>query len=254
MAHTVGEVSKYLEELLEIGKYSSFDASLNGLQVGDAARPVSRIAYAVDACQEAARRAHEAGADLLVVHHGLFWGDPVPLVGPRYRMLSLLVESSLSLFAAHLPLDAHPEVGNNARLAALLGLSETRPFGWYRGVPLGVWGTLEHPVSVHDLLGRFPGVNEAVTLLPFGPEEIRTVGVVSGSASSVVEEAVSLGLDAFITGEVHHSAYYPAQEGGVTVAGIGHYRSETVGPLALKERVERDLGIEGFFIDLPTGL
>ena len=127
---------------------------------------------------------HRARANLYSGHRGLFWWAPVPLVEPRHRMLSLLVESSLSLFAAHLPLDAHPEVGNNARLAALLGLSETRPFGWYRGVPLGVWGTLDHPVSVQELLGRFPGVNEAVTLLPFGPEEIRTVGVVSGSASS----------------------------------------------------------------------
>ncbi|MCS7282607.1 MAG: Nif3-like dinuclear metal center hexameric protein [Anaerolineae bacterium] len=247
------ELVAYLNEYLRVREID--DASQNGLQVeGDP--EVHRVAFAVDASREAFERAVTTRAQFLIVHHGLFWNQPVRLVGPFYQRVRTLILGGCSLYAAHLPLDAHPEVGNNAELARLLGLQDTRPFGKYHGVPIGVAGVLDPPLPLPNLIGRLiQALNvPPIRVLAHGAPNAHRVGIVSGDAVSLLEQAAEEGLDTFITGETRHSAFHTVAELEMNVFFAGHYATESVGLKALARHLEQKFGLETVFLDIPTGM
>ncbi len=208
------DLDEYFRELLDISSYARIDASLNGLQVGDPAATVDKAAFAVDACQETFRRARQSGADLLFVHHGLFWGKPAALTGPLYERIKLLMEGPLALYAAHLPLDLHADLGNNAAMVRRMGLEEVEPFGVYNGVKIGFKGILPHPLTLDESLERLGLTRETcLSLLPFGKDRISRVAVVSGGAATEVYQAMDEEVDLYITGEVSHQIYHHCLEG-----------------------------------------
>ena len=229
------------------------EAAVNGLQVeGD--DEVERVAIAVDACQHTIDAAVDAGATMLIVHHGLFWGREQPLTGPHGRRVRSLVKGGLNLYASHLPLDANEAHGNNSELGRLLGLEEMVPFGSYRGTPIG-WGGRAAPRTLDEigaLLERKLGFTPK--LFAFGPEKVERIAMVSGGGSSSIGEAISEGYDLLITGEAPHYAFFDAEEGGVNLALAGHYASETLGVKALGRAIEAKFGLPVTFIDHPTGL
>lgn len=241
----------YLDAYLDVAGWS--DKSLNGLQVEGADR-VSRVALATDTALATIAMAAEAGAQMMVAHHGLFWGRIEPVTGPMRARLAALLEAGLSLYVSHLPLDAHPEVGNNAVLARLLELEDLEPFGRWGDRAIGVLGRLPQTVDRSGLAARLEallGVRPDV--LPFGGDAIRRVAVVSGAAADLIPEAEAVGADAFITGETSHTAFHQARERGVNVVFAGHYATETLGVRALGDHMAEKFGLEMVFLDAPTG-
>jgi dinuclear metal center YbgI/SA1388 family protein len=246
------ELTDYLDGYLEIEAVPDSGNALNGLQV-EGERAVSRVAVAVDATEASIHAALEAGAELLLVHHGLFWDGNQPVTGRRYRRLRALMEGELALYSAHLPLDVHPEVGNNAILAGRLGVDLEGTFGEYKGIQVGVHGTLELRrealcARLDDLLGV------RVKMIGGGPERVRRVGVLTGGGGSYVRAALDAGLDALVTGEGSHHTYFDAMEGGLNLYYGGHYATETWGVKALGAHLAERFGLEWEFLDLPTGL
>jgi dinuclear metal center YbgI/SA1388 family protein len=250
----VSDFDRRIREWLHLEDFAAADDSTNGLQVANCSGELKRVAFAVDACLESFRRAGEWRADLLFVHHGLLWGRPLPVTGNHYRRLKALLAADCALYAVHLPLDAHPELGNNAGIAALLGLEEIEGFGLYRGLKIGLKGRLREPQSYTDLQRTLSGGrSQGLSGLPFGPESIRTVGIVSGSAASTAAQAAEEGLDLFVTGESAHSIYHSALEAGLNVIFGGHYLTEVWGVKQVCKKVEQEMGLETVFLDLPTG-
>lgn len=243
---------EYLDGYLRVADTPDDPLALNGLQV-ESAGEATRLAVAVDACQFVFDAAAAERADVLIVHHGLFWGGLSPLSGRHYRRVKTLLDHGIALYGAHLPLDRHPDVGNNAGLARLLGMSVAGWWGEYRGSQIGVRGELDCPreelaARVAATLGGQPRV------IPGGPARCRKVGIVTGAGGSMIEEAAREGLDTFITGEGKHHSYFDAEELGVNVLYAGHYATETVGVKALGEHLHRKFGLAWTFIDHPTGL
>ena len=252
MALELMDLVEYLDDYLAIDDVPDYPNALNGLQV-EAAGPVGRVAVAVDATAASIGAAVDAGADLLIVHHGLFWSGNRPVTGRRYRRLSALLEAGMALYAAHLPLDVHGEVGNNVVLARELGLTVEGWFGEHEGTALGVWGTL--PLQRDTLAARLEEVlGASVKLVPGGPETVERVGVLTGGGGSFVPAALAAGLDALVTGEGSHHTYFDAEEGGLNLYYGGHYATETWGVKALGAHLEDRFGLDWAFLDLPTGL
>ena len=251
----IGDFDRFVRDVLEIDRIDPSDVALNGLQVGRRGRELKKIAFAVDACMESFRRAVDVEADLLFVHHGLFWGKPYRLVGTLYERVRFLIENDLALYAVHLPLDMHPLYGNNAGIAGRLGLKEVEPFGEYHGIKIGLKGNLSQPRVIDELVQLVSSDNsKPLGILPFGPERIKRVGIVSGGASEMVRQAVSEGLDLYITGDASHTVYHEALESCINVIFAGHYATETWGVRLFKGKVESELGVETCFIDIPTSL
>jgi dinuclear metal center YbgI/SA1388 family protein len=247
------ELARYLDEFLRVAAIRDAREALNGLQVESRRSQVSRIAAAVDVNAATIAMAARAEADLLIVHHGLFWGGLRPLTGPSHRRIRALVEHDLALYAAHLPLDCHPEVGNNPVLARQLGVALGGEFGSYEGQAIGVWGELS--LARDELRTRLNALLGAHTrVLAFGAERSMRVGIVTGAGGSAIVEAAAAGLDTLITGEAPHWAYFDAEEFGVNVFLAGHYATETVGVQALAAHLESRFGIPWVFLDHPTGL
>ncbi len=246
------ELVRWLDAYLKIDEIP--DASLNGLQV-EGKPEVGKIGAAVDASLKTFEDAAGQGVDFLIVHHGLFWGQVEPVTGPLKRRLSRLFEAGINLYAAHLPLDVHPEVGNNAVLAQALNLTDLSPFGRYHGVPIGLKGSFPTAQRLHDvadLLGRLTGMQALVH--QGGSDLIKTAAVVTGSGSSFIKDAAREGLDLLITGEPKHAAFHEPFEWGVNVIYAGHYDTETFGVKALAEKLEAEFGLPWVFLDHPTGL
>lgn len=248
----LSELSAYLDEYLRIAEVPDDPKALNGLQVENDGE-VGRLLAAVDACQATIDAAVEREAELLLVHHGLFWGGPEPLTGRHGRRLRTLIRNGVAVYAAHIPLDVHPQVGNNAVLARQLGIEDPEPFGDYHGIQLGVAGRLELGVDdlaarVRELLGVAPHVVAA------GPERTRRVGVITGGGGSMIREARDAGIDTYVTGEGAHHTFFDAEEWGLNVFYAGHYATETVGVRALAAHLEQEFGIPWEFCDHPTGL
>ncbi len=244
---TIQEFSKKLDTLLTPELFSN-DNSMNGLQVDGGAEEVKKVAFGVDASVALFEQAHKVGANMVVVHHGLFWGKPLAVVGSHRDRLSALLDNNISLYASHLPLDAHREVGNNGVMADMLGLQDLEPLsvGWI--------GNLAKPKSIEDI-GAILGIDlKDNIVLPFGSREIQRVGIVSGGGGFALPEAVEKGADAFITGEVLHQLYHYAAEDRITVLGGGHYHTETFGVRSLAKYCKDVWGIETCFLDLPTNL
>ena len=249
------EFDVLIRKILALDECSGSDVALNGLQVANGSATVEKVAFAVDACLESIRRAAEWKADLLFVHHGLFWGKPLAVIGGHYQRLRALIEADLALYAVHLPLDMHPELGNNSGLARRIGLQQLEPFGKYKGMKIGFKGRLAGQMSLEQVVrlccgGKEPGIN----VLPFGPENISTVGIVSGGAADEAYQAIDERLDLFITGDADHTIYHHCLEGRVNVIFGGHYLTETSGVTFLAEKLEKETDLETVFFDIPTGL
>lgn len=242
----------HLDEYLATGAVPDYENALNGLQV-EGRSPVRRVAMAVDATESSIRAAVAEGADCLIVHHGLFWDGNRPVTGRRYRRLRLLLDAGLSVYASHLPLDVHEEVGNNVVLARELGVEPRDRFGEYRGLELGVWGAVDE--GREAFVSRVERVlGSPVQVIPGGPDRLERVGVLTGGGGGFVEAARAAGLDALVTGEGSHHTYFDAMEGGVTLIYGGHYATETWGVRALGAHLETRFGVSWTFLDLPTGL
>jgi len=242
----------YLDGYLRVAEVPDAPNAVNGLQVANAGT-VSRVAAAVDLCEATVRLAAEQGADLLLVHHGLFWGGLQPLTGRTQRRVAGLITRDIALYSAHLPLDLHPEVGNNAVLARQLGVSLRGEFGEEYGVPIGRWGDVD--MSREAFEGRLAGLTgSAPRRMAFGPERVRRVGVVTGAAGSMIAQAAAADLDTFVTGEGPHHTFFDAEELKLNVFYAGHYATETVGVKALAEHLHARLGLAWTFLDHPTGL
>ncbi len=245
-------LASYLDGYLRVADVPDAPYAVNGLQVANAGT-VSRVAAAVDLCEATVRMAAEQGADLLLVHHGLFWRGLQPLTGRAHRRVAGLIAQNIALYSAHLPLDLHPEVGNNAVLARQLGISLRGEFGEEYGVRIGVWGEVE--VTRHALERQLAALTGSPPrLLAFGPERVRRVGVVTGAAGSMIPQAAAAGLDTFVTGEGPHHTYFDAEELKVNVYYAGHYATETVGVKALAEHLHERFHLPWTFLDHPTGL
>lgn len=234
------------------------DHSNNGLQVTGAAR-VRRAAFAVDASAALFQQAAAEGVEFLFVHHGLSWnGGWKRLTGAAGRRVAVLLKNDISLYASHLPLDAHPEVGNNAGLAKALGLTRQEPFFEYDGTPIGRLGVLPKPltpVALAAQVGRVLGTAGVRLLNGCGVRMVRRVGIVSGGAADAAEPAALAGCDALITGEVGHCHYHAVLESGVAVIAAGHYATETIGPRHILDAVATAFpNLDCRFYDLPTGL
>ncbi len=246
------ELVAYLDEYLRIPDIRDYGPQ--GLQV-EGRDEVRRIVGTVDAALPCVEAAVERGADLLLVHHGILWGDAKRLAGGYGRLVRRLVTSDLNLYAAHLALDAHPEVGNNAVLARRLGLAITDWWGDAKGTPVAVVAESEAPRSFDQLLADYEAVvGSAVLVQPHGPDEVRRVGICSGGGAGFVAEAARLGCDAYITGETSHAQYYAALTEDIHVIYGGHYATETVGVRALGEHLAARFGLAFEFVDLPTGV
>jgi dinuclear metal center YbgI/SA1388 family protein len=252
---TVGDLDTYFRSILDMEAYVTADSSLNGLQAGDRSKEVKRVAFAVDACMETFRRAAEGGADLLFAHHGIFWGKNEALTGGMWDRVSFLIEKGLALYACHLPLDAHPEHGNNAVLCRLLGLRDVKPFGIYRGKTIGFSGVLPEALGIDAIAAKIlPDGSRPAFILGSGKEKLSRVGVVSGDPGFQALDAITEGLDVLVTGEVSHVIYHYMEEARIAMVAAGHYATEIWGVKDMAERLSRDTGIPAFFIHLPTGL
>jgi dinuclear metal center YbgI/SA1388 family protein len=241
--------------LFEIDALAKIDDSLNGIQVGRSGGKIEFAAFAVDACAQSIGRAAAAGAQVLFVHHGLFWGRPARVEGALLERMRLLLEADMALYACHLPLDKHPEMGNNAVLARLLGLKEVRGFGEFHGVQIGFRGLLDPPLDLDEIVHRIlPDGSRPRTLIPGNKAEIASVALVSGGAAMEALQAIGEGIDLYVTGEPSHSIYHSVLEGGMGFLAAGHYATEVWGVKAVAERLARETGIKTLFIDLPTGL
>jgi len=252
---TLSEVDRWLGEFLSVDRFTGLDSSLNGLQVAGPGGALRRAAFAVDASLETFRRAAAWQAQLLVVHHGILWDRQSRITGSTWERVRFLQEKNLALYAAHLPLDAHPEVGNNAGISRALGLVDVAPFGLHRGTALGCRGRFPEPLSLEEIVAMLSArQGEPVRTLPFGPAQVRTVGIISGAAPWGAAQASADGLDLYVTGEPAHEVYHHCLEQHIHAIFCGHYHSESYGVQSLAERCARDTGIETTYLDVPTGL
>lgn len=247
----LSEVVSHLDALLGHADAQDYTGACNGLQVENRGE-VTRVAVAVDAHLDTLAAAAEAGADLLLVHHGLTWSPLAPVTGPAYRKLRLCFERNLAVYASHLPLDAHPELGNTAGLAKALGLSGGEPWFEEKGHHLGQFFTVD--LDRQELSNRLLNATGQSRLLPWGPETVRRLGLVTGGGGSEITRAAALGVDTFLTGEGPHWTDGLARDLGVNLLYGGHYATETFGVKALGAHLERAFGLPWAFLDLPSGL
>ncbi len=242
------KLATYVDGYLKVAEIKDYPNAVNGLQLENTG-VVTKIAAAVDACETTIQRAAESGANLLLVHHGLFWGGLAPLSGVAYRKVRLAMESDLAVYSAHLPLDAHPVLGNNTLLCDALNFeTERTPF-------LGHGWQVDEDVSrevLHHHLEQ--AVGGKVHLAPGGPIVCRRIGVVTGGAGGEIAKAAAEGVDTFITGEGPHWSYTAAEELGVNLFYAGHYATEIFGVKALAQHLAERFSVEWEFIDHPTGL
>jgi dinuclear metal center YbgI/SA1388 family protein len=254
----LAEIAAFLDDVLQIASVPDYPGALNGVQLANQGE-IDRIATAVDFSTAAINGAIDSGARLLLVHHGMFWGSPQPIVGHRYGRIRSLIEHDIAVYSAHLPLDVHPELGNNALLAAKLGLEPSGGFASFQGRSIGLSGRADVPTRllvdrVTDLSKEFGGTLVAT---PFDLGRVtRAWGVCTGAGadSSTLREAAERGLDTLIVGEGPHHTAVEARDLGIVVLYAGHYATETLGVRALGEAVAARFGVSSTFVDAPTGL
>jgi dinuclear metal center YbgI/SA1388 family protein len=248
----LNKIVSYCDDLLHTAEVQDCEGAANGLQVENRGG-VTRIAAAVDASLATVRLAVDAKANLLLVHHGLFWGPSHPWTGKRYELLKVLLDADLAVYSSHLPLDAHPKLGNNAQLSRALGFTKLKPFFFSHGRQIGFQA--EKRIRREDLakaLKRATGA--APRVIPGGPPVCRRIGVVTGGAGGDLKLAAAEGVDTFITGEGPHWTYALAEELGLNVIYGGHYATETFGVKALAAHLARRFKLSWVFVDHPTGL
>lgn len=264
LVNSLDSVVAYLNDILHPERFSNADRCINGLQLdaslnlikGREHTEVKTVAVAVDPGCSVIERAIDGGAQLLILHHGLLYGDLQPLVGPLGRRIARCFEARLSVYASHLPLDNHIEVGNAGIIAKRLSLLDVAPFLEYRGVTIGVSGFLPEEKSRDDLIEAVREMCGGDSLLPlnFGRSSVKKIAIASGAASIGIAEASRQGFDLYITGETSQAAYHDAKDLGMNVIFAGHYNTETFGVRKLGELLEARFGVRALFIDEPTGI
>ncbi|MDR0910075.1 MAG: Nif3-like dinuclear metal center hexameric protein [Spirochaetaceae bacterium] len=248
------ELDAFFRDYLAIDSFVQADTSLNGLQV-EVTREVQKIAFAVDASLETFKKAASIGANLLFVHHGLFWGKPLAIRGILRQRVQFLLDNDLGLYACHLPLDAHPVVGNNAGLAELLGIEKPEPFALYHGKMIGFKGRLAKPLTIEESCTKIAWQGRPpLGVYPFGKELNETAAVVSGGGPYEVAEAIAEGIDLYVTGEMSHGVWADIQEAGINMIAGGHHSTEVWGVQRLMEHCKKELKLDCTFIDVPSGL
>lgn len=252
------DIARFLDHILEPGLWSD-DPSNNGLQfAGD--REVSKAVFAVDASAEVFRKAAELDARFIFVHHGISWGNGIRRIdGILAERITLLAKNGISLYAAHLPLDANPRFGHNARLSDMLALTDRRMFGTYHGRQIGFQGILPAAKTVSELaeiLDKALPSSGPLRIVGDPGQTVGSVGVISGGGAwpDLFDEIALDHVDCLVTGEATHEVYHPAKETGTAILTLGHYRSETPGVFAVMDLVKSKFGIETVFLDIPTGL
>lgn len=246
------ELTDFLDKYLKVDEIE--DIALNGLQV-EGGGEVNKIATATDACSETIHKAASLKSDLLLTHHGIFWGTVFAIKGMHAERIKTLLTNGISLYSAHLPLDAHPEVGNNVELVKLLDFELAEPFGVYHGVSIGYIGRRKTPLDFDTLIKKLEdGLNARPAGYNFGPGQITTIGVISGNGTSMLEQVRGTDIDLFLTGEQDHTGYHLAKELNINLVFAGHYATETLGVRSLGNLIQEKFGIESVFIDVPTGL
>jgi dinuclear metal center YbgI/SA1388 family protein len=246
---TAQALAAALNDVLKVASFS--DVSNNGLQVNNRG-PIQHLITAVDASLETMQRAVDSGAQMLVVHHGLSWGNSLARIdGLNYKLISFAIEHNLALYAAHLPLDAHPTLGNNAGLAKAIGLEDLRPFLHYHGQTIGFAGRLPEPLSHQAFAERVKAAvaPQRMESFNFGKEMIETVGICSGGAPEGIDEAAREGLDCYLCGEANLVAYNLAKGWGMNAVFAGHYATERFGVRALGQWIQTQFGISCRFLD-----
>jgi dinuclear metal center YbgI/SA1388 family protein len=255
---TITEIASHLDELLHTAEIPDYSNALNGIQVETDAE-ITRVAAAVDARERTIASAIEVGANLLIVHHGMFWGGLQPLRGPNLRRVRSIITSKLALYSSHLPLDAHPDLGNNVLLARELGLTPSSGFARYKTIDIGVAGESDIPtaqlIERADAIARQHGGSARYTTND-GSRITRRWAICTGAGASrdTLDEAAARGSDTLIVGEGPHWTAVDAEELGITVIYAGHYATETLGVRALAEYVSHRYGIPWTFIEAPTTL
>jgi dinuclear metal center YbgI/SA1388 family protein len=228
------------------------DASQNGLQV-EGKTEVKKVVFGVSASLKLFRRAAAAGADMVIVHHGLFWDRSCPVKGPFREKLETLLTNGITLAAWHLPLDKHPVSGNNAQLLKMLGAGGQRPFGAYDGLAIGVKGSFSRPKPVSEIAGILKKeLSAQINTHSFGPAKVRTLGIISGGAARMLEQAAEAGLDLFITGETSEYVQEYAREHKINFISAGHYNTEKPGVWALEKLLRAKFKVKTEFIDIPN--
>jgi dinuclear metal center YbgI/SA1388 family protein len=241
----------YLDQYLDASQ--GRDYGPNGLQV-EGREEIHKIVTGVSSCHELFVRAREAGADAVLVHHGLFWdGMPRTLTGFQFRRVAELIRGEMSLLAYHLPLDRHAELGNNALACRAFGLTGIEPFGLHEGQTVGFKGRFPEPIPATELTGRCRRIygQEPLAFLS-GPDPVKSLGIISGGAQRELYQAIDEGLDAYITGEVSEWVMNVCREAGIHYLAAGHYATERLGIRALGEHLAEKFGIEAEFFDVPN--
>ena len=251
------ELVNLLDSVLNTEYYSASDISSNGVQVDNNKSEIHKICFAVDACYDSIKAASDECADMLFVHHGLFWGSPVLIKGINYNRFSTLIKNDIMLYASHLPLDANMLLGNNFTMARILKLNDVQPFCEYNGVKIGAIGNSEKPYDIDGVI-RALGFNTEADLKvsAFGKQnDIKRIGIVSGGAAEErdLRQAIKQGADLYITGEHSHILYHIAKEEKISVISGGHYQSETFGVKSVCDFLTKK-GLICKFIDIPTGM
>lgn len=246
------KIISHADKILNTRGIGDYDGAVNGLQVANSGK-VTRIGATVDASLATVKLAAAAGVNLLVVHHGLFWSKSHPWTGKRYELIRCLVENDIAVYSSHLPLDAHPKLGNNAQLCAALGFKNAKPFFFSHGQNIGLKTSAN--ISRAELSTRLKRVTGAAPrMIPGGGSICRRIGIVTGGAGGDLKTAAADGIDTFITGEGPHWTYALAEELGINVFYAGHYATETFGVRALAAHLAQKFRLPWKFLDHPTGL
>ena len=258
MSTALRDIVRFLDDELRTADIPDYPPALNGLQL-DGKDVVQRVAAAVDFSSLTVAEAIGRGAELLLVHHGMFWSGPARLTGPGYERLASAIRAGLAIYSSHLPLDVHPRLGNNALLAEVLGLTPTGGFARYDRIDVGVRGDCD--LTTAELVARADGFARAhgggaVATPHDAARRTARWGICTGAgaSSATLQEAVSLGIDTMIVGEGPHHTAVQAADLGIVVIYAGHYATETLGVRALAAELTERFGVESSFIEAPTGL
>jgi dinuclear metal center YbgI/SA1388 family protein len=248
----LSQIVSYADEHLRIREIDDWPNALNGLQVENSGA-IAKIGAAVDASARSINAAIERGVNFLVVHHGLFWPGLQPIAGGRRRMFEQIFRSDLALYSAHLPLDLHSVLGNNAQLAASLGFERTEPFFEAKGHRIGL--RVAAQISREELATNLEkSLGGPIRIFATGPAETKSIGLITGGAGSEIYAVAREGIDTFVTGEAPHWAAVAAEELGINLLLGGHYATETFGVKALAAHLSERFNLPWEFIDSPTGL
>lgn len=247
---TLRQLDEYLKQLLKIPEIS--DISINGIQIGNEETEIRKIALAVDANLNTILKAVSEKVDVLLVHHGIFWGKPFAFKGPDFLKMEALIKNNIALYAVHLPLDIHSPLGNNYQIASLLELKNIKSFGNYHGIQLGYAG--ETDCSLEQITKSCGLLSKTVRKFILNERKIKKIAVVSGKGGfDILNDFLFSDCDLLVTGELEHSLYNSIADYQVNVISLGHYESEKFGVIALGDHLKKIFGLNSIFIEEQTG-